>query len=215
MALNANVVRVLCFGDSNTWGYSPEDQSRFPKTVRWTGRLQSRLGSNFEIIEEGLNGRTTQFDYEARPGKNGLAYLRPCLDSHYPVDIVIVCLGTNDTKVEFALTPEQIADGFSAVVETILGKGLERPSSGVKVIAMAPTFVDERYIGDYADLVGAESKTRALAPLYDKVARRFATNFIDLSKMVSPSKADGCHLDPESHAKIAEFLSGIILGNQK
>lgn len=212
MSTHPNPIRVLCFGDSNTWGYSPTDQSRFPKSVRWTGRLQTRLGTNYEIIEEGLNGRTTKFDYAARPGKNGLTYLCPCMDSHFPVDIVVVCLGTNDTKVEFGLTPEQIAGGFEEVVQAILGKGLERPSPNVKVVAVSPALVDERYIGDYADIVGAEAKTRAFASLYENVARKYGAAFVDLAKIVTPSTGDGCHLDPESHERIAEVLAREITG---
>lgn len=73
---------ILCYGDSNTWGYDPATRGRFDSTTRWTGVLQTLLGDNFTVIAEGLNGRTTSWDDPLAPGRNGLTYLRPCLESH-------------------------------------------------------------------------------------------------------------------------------------
>ena len=92
---------ILCYGDSNTYGYNPSNGFRYPENVRWTGRLQSALGEGYKIIEEGCNGRTTIFDDPLEGWKNGLGYLRPCLNSHKPVDIVIMMLGSNDLKETF------------------------------------------------------------------------------------------------------------------
>lgn len=209
-SLRKNKTRILCFGDSNTWGYDPGDQSRYPESVRWTGRLQEKLGGDFQIIEEGLNGRTTIFEYRERPGKVGLTYLRPCLDSHHKLDFVILCLGTNDCKREFGKTAREIADGFEQLVEMVLGKGLERPSPGVKLIVASPLLLDERYIGDYAEMVGAEAKTREFAPLYQEIAAKHGAAFVDLS-VVAPSQKDGCHIDPDGHARIAEIFYAALL----
>ena len=92
---------ILCFGDSNTWGYVPGTGNRYPKQIRWTGLLQNLLGDSFFIIEEGLNGRTTVLDDPTRIAKNGMTYLRPCLDSQAPIDLVVMMLGTNDCKHRF------------------------------------------------------------------------------------------------------------------
>ena len=89
---------VLCYGDSNTYGYIPETGLRYPKNVRWTGVLQNLLGKNFNVIEEGCNGRTTIFDDPIEGWKNGRDYLKPCLNSHKPIDIIIMMLGSNDLK---------------------------------------------------------------------------------------------------------------------
>ena len=83
---------ILCYGDSNTWGYIPGTGNRYPRQVRWTGVLQNLLGEKFHVIEEGLNGRTTVMDDPTRIAKNGLPYLRPCLDSHAPIDLVVLML---------------------------------------------------------------------------------------------------------------------------
>src|SRR5689334_3492791 len=99
---------ILCYGDSNTWGYVPQDFtdknitiSRYPFDKRWPGILQSILGRNYHVIEEGLNSRTTNLDYHIPPDRNGKNYLAPCLYSHAPVDLIILALGTNDLKTCF------------------------------------------------------------------------------------------------------------------
>jgi lysophospholipase L1-like esterase len=87
------VKRILCYGDSNTWGYDPVTQERFDKNERWTGQLSQMLGGNYDVIEEGLNGRTTVWDDPIEGYKNGRDYLIPCLESHKPLDLVIILLG--------------------------------------------------------------------------------------------------------------------------
>jgi lysophospholipase L1-like esterase len=85
---------ILCYGDSNTWGYAPGTGKRYLRHERWTGVLQQLLGSNAVVIEEGLNGRTTTLDDPTKPFRNGKDYLIPCLDSHAPLDLVVLMLGT-------------------------------------------------------------------------------------------------------------------------
>ena len=90
--------RILCYGDSNTWGNIPADGRRYPADVRWTGVAAKLLGDGYSIIEEGLNGRTTSFDdyyVDCRNGRKGLGY---ALCAHAPIDLIVVSLGTNDLK---------------------------------------------------------------------------------------------------------------------
>ena len=101
----------MCYGDSYTWGYVPSsDHDRFPSDVRWTGILQKELGENFEVIEEGLNGRTLVSDDPrlGKEGRNGKEYLLPCLDSQDPLDLVILFLGTNELKDIFTMSADEI-----------------------------------------------------------------------------------------------------------
>ena len=99
---------ILCYGDSNTYGLKSDLVSRYPRNVRWTGILQEKLGSEYYVIEEGLGGRTTVWDDPVEDYKNGKKYLLPCLDSHKPLDLVIIMLGTNDLKSRFSVTPFDI-----------------------------------------------------------------------------------------------------------
>ena len=106
------IKRILCFGDSNTWGYNGIDESRFDENTRWTRLLQQHLGEDYEIIEEGLPGRTASIDDPIQEGMNAYDYIHPCLKSHSPLDLVIIMLGTNDAKERFNLTSFNIAQGI-------------------------------------------------------------------------------------------------------
>ncbi|MBP5750732.1 MAG: acylhydrolase, partial [Firmicutes bacterium] len=110
---------ILCYGDSNTYGYDPSNGFRYPADVRWTGVLKGLLGPEYTLIEEGCNGRTTVFDDPLEGWKNGLDYLKPCLNSHKPIDIVVMMLGSNDLKDCFGASAAEIADGAGVLVRTI------------------------------------------------------------------------------------------------
>ena len=61
--------RIVCFGDSNTWGYIPVTGERYDETIRWPARLQEMLGyERCTVVEEGLTGRTTVSAGPAMPG---------------------------------------------------------------------------------------------------------------------------------------------------
>ena len=129
---------VLCYGDSNTYGYIPETGMRYERDVRWTGRLQKLLGDDYSVIEEGCNGRTTVRDDPLDGWKNGLDYLKPCLNSHKPVDFVILMLGSNDLKATFHLTAKDIADGVAVLVEVIRSFTEEKQGYVPKIILVSP-----------------------------------------------------------------------------
>ncbi|MBR0402477.1 MAG: hypothetical protein IJH73_08230, partial [Lachnospiraceae bacterium] len=114
---------ILCFGDSNTYGFSPDwvkgNFGRHDRSVRWTGRLQELLGDEYRIIEEGLSGRPTVFADPTMADMSGLPYFRPCLKSHMPLDLVIIMLGTNDMKHRFNMLPVDIAKEAEALGEIV------------------------------------------------------------------------------------------------
>jgi lysophospholipase L1-like esterase len=108
---------LVCFGDSNTWGYVPgSNGARFPREQRWPVILQRLLGDDWEVISEGLGGRTATIDRPDSEGRNGLPYLLPCLLSHAPVDVVVVFLGTNDVNY---LADDRIARCLARLVDVV------------------------------------------------------------------------------------------------
>ena len=139
MNTNPSAKRMLCFGDSNTWGYIPGSKhNRYPANVRWPGVLQAALGPNWDVIEEGLNSREI-IKGDNRPGKEGrsaIEYILPCLDSHDPLDYVIVCLGTNELKAECALSVEQVGENLKQLVTHILAKPSQFRNEKPKVMIM-------------------------------------------------------------------------------
>ncbi len=109
---------ILCYGDSNTWGYDPVSEDRYPLAQRWVSVLARELGPEYQVIAEGLNGRTTVWpDPVEGEYKSGKSYLLPCLESHHPIDLVVLMLGTNDLKHRFGLSAWDIARAAGTLVE--------------------------------------------------------------------------------------------------
>jgi lysophospholipase L1-like esterase len=212
MNTNPNAKKILCYGDSNTYGRIPgAERRRYPTNVRWTGVLQGLLGGDYEVIEEGLGGRTTVIDDGDGSARNGLKYLLPCIESHAPIDFFVVCLGTNDLKERFALSAEQIAANFERLLSEAMRKFKDEQGRIPEVIVMAPPLVDESVPTTQERYIGAEAKSNQLGELYQRLATKYEAKFLDLAQLVIPSKDDGYHLDEASHRKVAEELAGKIL----
>jgi len=204
---------VLCYGDSNTYGFDPRTGFRYPEGVRWTSRLASLLGDDYRVIEEGCNGRTTIFDDPLEGWKNGLDYLKPCLNSHKPVDIVILMLGSNDLKETFHASAAEIADGAGVLVKTIHEFTEEKQGFIPKVILVSPPEIGEgiRYSAFYGSfLENAIDRSREFPVEYKRVADDYECVFADAAAWIRPSEADSLHLDPEAHATLAERLSEVV-----
>ena len=77
-------MNILCFGDSNTYGYKPDGTGRFDTDTRWTSLLQKKLGADHRVIEEGLCGRTTVFQDDLREGRRGLDLIGVTMEMHNP-----------------------------------------------------------------------------------------------------------------------------------
>jgi lysophospholipase L1-like esterase len=214
MNTNTQAKRILCYGDSNTWGCVPgkDHRLRYSSQERWTGVLQQLLGNEYEIIEEGLNGRTTCLD-DPKPGredKNGLTYLIPCLKSQSPLEIVILSLGTNDMKERFRQSPQDIGNNIKTVINVI--KDLNNYEAGdiPQIILLSPPLVEETNPLAADNYIGATMKSRQLGEIFQRIATEFKLNYLDISHLVSPSAIDGLHLEKESHHKIAEAIKNII-----
>ncbi len=205
---------ILCYGDSNTWGYVPNkgciDLKRFSYSIRWTGLLQKKLGSNYYIIEEGLNGRTTNINHPILPDRNGKNYLLPCLYSHAPIDLVILALGGNDLKSYYQHTAEDVAQGVGELVDiiqsTIYGTSLiEAPKilllSLLTPLKEAETFKDERNILVFPEII---KKSQLVTRYMKDIAEQKKCHFLDVSDDVPVSEIDGLHLGENGHQCMAE-----------
>jgi lysophospholipase L1-like esterase len=152
---------IVAFGDSNTWGYDPATGGRFPRAQRWPGVLQRGLGPDFEVIAEGLNGRTTVHDDPIEPYRSGADALPPCLMSHAPIDLLILALGCNDLKKRFSLSPFDIAEGARRLIFLARAYGEGPEGRPPKVLLVAPPPV-ARLTGFAENLDGAAQKTPVL-----------------------------------------------------
>jgi lysophospholipase L1-like esterase len=208
--------RVLCFGDSNTHGSPSDDDTyeRLPADVRWTGRLQLLLGDGYEVIEEGLGGRTTDVDYEDRPGCNGRPYFAPCLRSHHPLDAVVLMLGTNDLKMQFDRSPTVIAGALNGYVDDVADNVADRSGAAPLVVLISPIHIDGtgpafafRNAGTYDGV--AVSRSRQLAAEIRRVAEARGVLFADAAS-VAHAGGDGVHLSLDSHERLAGLVARTI-----
>jgi lysophospholipase L1-like esterase len=206
--------RILCYGDSNTWGYDPVTQTRFDDQTRWTRVLAATLGTGYEIIEEGLNGRTTVWDDpiegELASDKNGRTYLGPCLQSHAPLDGVILMLGTNDLKRRFGLPASDIALGVKALVGVIQRSRSGRGNVAPPVLLLAPPPLAALSEGmALAEMFeGGEAKSVRFGELHARVAAEASCAFFDAGTVIRSSPVDGIHFDAEEHATLGAAVAG-------
>ncbi len=200
---------ILCFGDSNTWGYEPLVARRYPADVRWTGVLQNSLGDGFRVIEEGLNGRTNIMNEEGRPLRSGLEVLPVLLESHRPLDLVVIMLGTNDLNHDFDLSAGQIADGARQVCRSVIDCEylMDDPP---QILLISPTHVELVTVEEQDRFIGAIEKSRELAEHYQAVADDLGIHYLDASKIVVKTDLDGVHWAAEQHKAFGESLSGTI-----
>lgn len=194
---------ILCYGDSNTWGYVPGgDGERFDWETRWPGVLQRELGAGYRVIEEGLPGRTTVFDNPLNPYRNGREYLLPCLDSHQPLDLVVVFLGTNDLADRYALPPLDIARG-AALLADLVRRSETGPDWGPPQVLLLglPRLGDSPELAE--TMAGAAAKARELPRCFRIAAEEAGVPLLDLSEHAAYTDLDGIHLDAAGHTAVA------------
>ena len=198
--------RVLCFGDSNTFGYAP-DGSRFADDMRWTGRLQERLGPGYTIIEEGYNGRTTIFDDPVEGGyKSALQYLPPCVMSHNPLDLVLLMLGTNDTKERFSMNAFTISQCVEQLISQIERYARDGEMNHSKILLVSPIEIGENLMQVWTGPIfgpRAIEISKSFEHEYSRVAEKLGAHFLSASRHAKPCAEDAIHMNAEEHAKLA------------
>jgi len=208
---------VLCFGDSLTWGWMPTEfsvpTSRYPYHQRWTGVMSDALGSHFRIIEEGLNARTTNLDDPIDPRLNGSAYFPTALASHLPLDLVIIMLGTNNTKSCFKQSATEIAEGMAILVGQALSSagGVGSIYPAPKVLVVAPpslsTMPDPWFTVMFE---GGYEKSLELPRYYEMMTNFMKVEFFDAGSVINTDGCDGIHLTAESNIKLGMALAAKV-----
>lgn len=207
--MNDRPKTILCYGDSNTWGYDPATKERFARDVRWTGVLAAGLGAEYEVIEEGLNGRTTVWDDPIEENKNGARHLIPVITSHKPLDLVIIMLGTNDLKARFSVGPADIAQSAALLAAKVLTSDTGRGGAAPSVLLMAPPPIIES--GEFAAFfAGGAEKSRGFAHWYEKTAAEVGFEFFDTATVVSSSPKDGIHLEAPMHEALGKAVAAKV-----
>ena len=204
------MINILCFGDSNTFGMNPMwdtgQPMRHPYDVRWPGRLQGLLGEGYHVIEEGNNGRFTVFEDPSSPGKNGAESLPACIQSHKPLDLVIIMLGTNDCRPIHHVHPKYIGMCMERLVNIARDPANNFDYAPPQVLIVSPVPMNENamVMGDI--FMEDIEKTTKLAPEYKAVAERTGCGFLDLAPVARTSEHEGIHLMPDQHALVAQAM---------
>lgn len=179
---------IVCFGDSNTHGYCAKTGGRFDEDQRWTCLLQKKLGEDWLILEEGLSGRTTCFDDPIHEAHSGLEQIYPCLMSHEPVDLLIIMLGTNDTKERFGVSPECIALGLKRLIAKAISTTDCWKDGKPSILVITPQNIDPRYENSEVGGTmgkGCAEKSQGLASEYQKIAESMRCFYLDANKVVT------------------------------
>jgi lysophospholipase L1-like esterase len=212
---------VLCFGDSNTWGYDAKATLeagyivRHPAHVRWTGILSQRLGEGYRVVEEGQNGRTTVWeDPHAVAPRNGRAVLPILLESQKPIDLVIMMLGTNDLKTHYHCPVADIGNAIALLSKMILRSDAGLANGAPQLLIVSPPAVgDLSQMPELASrLEQGREKSLALPAQYAAHAKLLGVPFFNAQTVTEPCKEDGLHLDADSHLRLGTALAEVVKG---
>jgi len=207
--------RILCYGDSNTWGYIPTG-GRYDEHTRWPMRLGELLGKDWAVIEEGFNGRTCVYDDPVEGGfKSGVQYLPPCLMSHNPLDVVAIMLGINDTKRRFGLTPMTIGQSMMQLVRACKLYGANESGDPPHIIIVAPPpILDNLMQTRHAECFGEQAiaVSKGLGPELHRVSKLLRVDFFDAAPYAEVSPLDAVHMTANGHLRLAEAMFEKIRG---
>ncbi len=210
---------IVCFGDSNTWGYNALNSTRFNKNIRFPRVIENMLNelsidnTNYKVIEEGLCGRTFVFNDPINEGLSGIKYIKPCLQSHSPIDLLIIMLGTNDTKERFSATPRNIAQGAQMLIDKAKSLPVFKNNSP-NILLIAPPRIKEQYNNCEVALTmgkACDEKSIKLIKELELVAKNSKCHFLNSDEFLEMNDIDYMHLDEKNHFILAQKLVDTIL----
>ncbi len=207
--------RILCFGDSLTWGDDPACVGhRLPH--RWPVSLQAALGLGFTVIEEGQCGRNIATDDIPEGEKNGIKYILPCLESHSPVDLVIIMLGTNDLKRKYNYSMQDIAWEMDRFLQKVLTHRQYSSPTQYDILLISPPPLNDglltSWLGDVFEYEVGIKKSTALEKWYREIAERYEIAFLDAREYAVSSKLDGVHMDDANQQRLGEAVADVVRG---
>lgn len=212
------MINILCYGDSNTYGYDPHTGGRYDENIRWPSRLQSCLGADYRIIEEGLNGRTTAFDDPNMEAVNAMKTVEKDLEKYDQIDMILIMLGTNDLKEFIGVEVDDIVAGVEKLMLRM--KSIMNAKQGKEplFLIMCPPEIgsairQSQFYGDFRET--AIAKSRKFPSIYRQMAVKNGCMFFDSSEWVKASEVDSVHLNVADHILIAEKVYDIIASINK
>jgi len=206
--------KILCYGDSNTWGCSPADSSRYDDKTRWPMVMASRLGEDYTIIEDGLNGRTVLNLSPVNKTANGIEWISSEVNNYIPLDIAIISLGLNDVFISEESSLVEISNGIEKIINIIRNSHITCGFKIPEIIIMAPPEFNTGIEGiQFFEL--QINKLKGLPEAYRQLSLKKNCLFFNASEYVKGSILDGSHLDSENHILLGEKTAEFILSRIK
>lgn len=199
-------MRILFFGDSNTWGYDPSSGRRFEN--RFTRLVQNAFPQD-EILEEGLNGRTLCHIDPYDTDRIGLYSIQMLCKSHLPIDLLVIMLGTNDAKRIFNTNMTSLSKGYSSLLYKILDESIYKAGyTKPKILLVSPPRLNEKYREIENTWINfGDEGFMMLEQAYDhmvKMLEPFDVHILD--SKVRAGSFDAIHLDEEGHQELAQRI---------
>lgn len=200
--------KIICYGDSNTFGFNPANGSRYDSNTRWTGVLSKLLCDKFKIAEEGCNNRTVFFLNPDGVLQSGQKHLPQCLEKHKEFDIFILALGTNDLQKIFDIDEEIVENGLTNTIKLI-----KKHNPKARIILVPPVILNEDVVnGTFSYQFDEKSIKNSILiqKKYTICAEKENCEIVDFNRYITPSKLDGLHFDEMSHKIMAEQIANQI-----
>lgn len=207
---------ILFFGDSNTWGFNPNTGGRYLPETRFTGRLRRQFEGRYEIIEGGLNGRTTAYDDGYDGWSSGSKALPMILKTHDPLDLVVIMLGTNDLKARLGLTVDDIVKGMRRLISIVHSPGMWNLRQAPDVLVVAPMLLNGSALqaSPFGDVFDARSieRSRKLGGAYEALCAGEHNRCccFDAGQLGPVTSCDGVHMSADDHRRLADALGSIL-----
>ena len=195
--------KILCFGDSNVYGFIPKDGKRYPENLRWSGILKEKLKDNYQVIEAGCNNRTGFCDNPAGKDFTGYKILPEYLAKYNP-DIIIIAIGINDLQFQYNATKQDIETGIEKILTLVKDR---------EILLLSPSVIKENILTSFFAQMFDETsiqKSSNMAEIYQKAAEKYNAKYINLNEIVTPSDIDGLHYEPQAHSKIADKIIKVL-----
>jgi len=205
--------QILVYADSLSWGIIPDTRRRHPFEVRWPGRMETLLtgrGRAARVIEECLNGRRTVWEDPFKAGRRGVDGLAQCIESHAPLALVILLLGTNDFQSMHPHNAWHATQGIATLVDTIRNAPIEPDMPVAPVLVVAPPPVGEPRGTIAPKFLGGDVKCVGLAAAYRALCDDLGCPFFDAASVVTASTVDGVHLDADAHVALGDVLADVV-----
>ncbi len=204
---------ILCFGDSNTWGYIPGTAARYDENTRWTGVMQNALGEGYRVLEDGLNARTSVYEDPWSPWRLGKEALPIALVAQKPLDLLVLMIGTNDLKFTDAYGAAKGAETLISLAQMVQDRKESSKvfPNGLKILLVSPILLDPCVANDeYGTLRNGAEESKKFLKYYKHVAEAKGVEFFDAASVAQPSKVDGIHMMPEEHKALGEALAAKV-----